>query len=389
MFPQVNRTRAPTPVGAAGRRPRLLILTADFPPAHGGIQVLIHRLALTMTRFETQVLALDAPGARAFDAAGELTTRRAGVRVGAGPAGILALNAGALASALRFRPDVTLSAHVVTSPAAAIIGRVRGARTAQYFYANEIIGKPRLSAFAARRADVVIAISSYTSSLIRATGASPAEVRLIPPGVELPADASPMPAERPTVLTIARLKDRYKGHDVLIRALAEVRARVPEVQWIVIGEGPLRGSLEELARECGVSEAARFLGSVSDEERNAWLRRADVFAMPSRLPGGGLAGEGFGIAYMEASAFGKPVVAGNVAGALDAVADGVSGLLVDPTDASAVSAAITRLLLNPALARRLGRQGAERAKDYAWPVIAERVQEALLGAAGSAAGSAP
>ena len=379
----VPRTRARPSVSGISR-PRLLILAADFPPAHGGIQVLIHQLALGMSGFETEVLTLQAPGAQAFDAAQPLLTHRVRAPGGSHPARILALNAGALQSALRFRPHVTLSAHVLTSPAAAIIAATLRAPTAQYFYANEIVGKPRLSAFAARRADVVIAISSYTSSLIGATGAAPADVRLIAPGVELPAERSPLPAERPTVLTIARLKDSYKGHDVLIRALAEVRRSVPEMQWIVIGDGPLRGSLEALAAECGLAEAARFLGALGDEERNAWLRRADVFAMPSRLPGGGLAGEGFGIVYMEASAFGKPVVAGNVAGALDAVADGVSGLLVDPTDASAVAGAVTRLLLDPALAQRLGRQGAERARDYAWPVIAERVQQTLLGMAGTA-----
>ncbi len=79
-------------------------------------------------------------------------------------------------------------------------------------------------------------------------------------------------------------------------------------------------------------DAIRFLGSVSDEERNLWLRRAHLLAMPSRLPAGGFAGEGFGIAYLEAGAYGKPVVAGNVGGALDSVSDGESGLLVDPTD---------------------------------------------------------
>jgi phosphatidylinositol alpha-1,6-mannosyltransferase len=131
---------------------------------------------------------------------------------------------------------------------------------------------------------------------------------------------------------------------VLIGALAGIRARIPDVEWVVIGEGPLRSRLEALASSAGVAQSVRFLGEVSESERNLWLRRADVFAMPSRHDG-----EGFGIAYLEASAYGKPVLAGNVAGALDAVADGVSGLLVDPSDPAAVGEALTRLLLDRGL----------------------------------------
>jgi phosphatidylinositol alpha-1,6-mannosyltransferase len=254
---------------------------------------------------------------------------------------------------------------------------VLGARTVQYFYAKEIADKPRLAAFAARHADVAVAISSYSSSLL-AGRISPEALRLIPPGVDAPSDPRAQAAERPTFVTIARLADRYKGHDVLVRALASIREQVPNVEWIVIGDGPLRAELEQLARARGVAECVRFVGSISDEERNAWLRRADLLAMPSRLPDEGRAGEGFGIVYLEAGAYGKPVVAGNVAGALDAVSDGETGLLVDPSDADAVAGAITRLLLDRKLALRLGAGGAERARRHYWPAIVEQVRAVLL-----------
>jgi phosphatidyl-myo-inositol dimannoside synthase len=367
------------PRGTPRERPRLLMLSPDFPPGQGGIQALSHGLATCIAGFEISVLTLDAPGAGEFDAAGELQVRR--VRLGGlgGRGSIAALNVAATAHALRFRPDVTLSMHIVASPAAVAIRRILGAPAVQYLHANEIGGKPRLAAFAAERADAVIALSSYTEELIRGTGASPSDINLIPPGVELPVDATPLAAERPTMLTIARMNDSYKGHDVLIRALALMRAKVPDVQWVVIGDGPLRPSLEQLARSLGVADLARFLGSVDDEQRNDWLRRADLFAMPSRLPAGRLAGEGFGIVYLEAAAYGKPVLAGAVGGALDAVVDGETGLLVDPTDAHAVAAAMTTLLLDRELARRLGAAGAQRARSFAWPVIAERVQAVLRG----------
>ena len=192
-------------------------------------------------------------------------------------------------------------------------------------------------------------------------------------------DATPEPAERPTFLTVARIQERYKGHDVLVRALALVRAKVPDVQWVVLGDGSLRGEIEALARSYGVADSIRFLGvrqrraaeRLASGARSCWRCRAGS-------PAGGFAGEGFGIVYLEAGAYGKPVVAGNVGGAIDAVLDGVTGLLVDPLDQLAVAEAITRLLLDPELARRLGCAGRMRAQEHAWPTIIGRVQAALF-----------
>ncbi len=337
-----------------------------------------HRFAAGITGFETRVIALESAGAASFDGGSAMAVRRVGGG-GLPRSGRMALlNAVALADALRFRPDVTLSIHIIASPAAAALRRALGVPVVQYFHAKEIGARPRLAAFAADRADEVIAVSAYTAGLIAGTGAAPASMRLIPPGVDIPSDPAPEPVERPTFLTIARLEDRYKGHDVLVQALALGRERVPDVQWVVVGDGSLRAGVEQLARSHAVSDSIRFLGTVSDAERDSWLRRTDLLAMPSRLPADGRAGEGFGIAFLEAGAYGKPVVAGNVGGALDSVSDGESGLLVDPVDPLAVAEAIAGLLLDPERARRLGRAGRERAQRFAWPVIVERLEAVLL-----------
>jgi phosphatidyl-myo-inositol dimannoside synthase len=364
-------------MGAMTPRPRLLMLTPDFPPAPGGIQLVAHRLAAGIERFETRVIALDAAGGAGFDRDGSIAVRRVGAARAPHSGRTALLNGLALADARSFRPDITLSMHMVTSPAAAAIRRASGTPTVQYFYAEEIGARPRLAAFAARHADDVIAISAYTAGLITATGVVPSSMRLIPPGVDIPGDAAAQEIDRPTLLTIARIEERYKGHDVLVRALSLVRAQVPDVQWVVIGDGSLRPGIEALARSTGVSNSIRFLGAVSDEERNAWLRRAHLLAMPSRLPADGYAGEGFGIVFLEANAYGKPVIAGNVGGALDAVSDGESGLLVDPLDPMAVAGAITQLLLDPALAARLGGAGQQRAQSFAWPAIVAQVEAVL------------
>ncbi len=378
-----------------GGRPRLLVITPDFPPARGGIQISIHRIVAGLQRLEPHVVTLDQPGARAFDAGAGFEVVRVPRTPGPAALASAALNVGALLAAARLRPQVTLSAHIVASPAMALIAAATGAPGVQCYYAKEIGRRPRLAAFAARRAAAIVSISSYTTGLLTRVGVPPERARLIAPGVDPPAAVGggderrgrvgadvvahedSIPAERPTVLTVARLADRYKGHDVMLRALALVRAQVPDVEWVVVGDGPLRGELEARARETGVAASVRFLGAVSDAERDAWLRRCQLLAMPSRLPPDG-AGEGFGIVYLEAAAHGKPVVAGNVGGAVDAVGDGETGLLVDPTDAEAVAGAIVRLLSDPELARRLGAAGAARAKERAWPLVAARYEELLL-----------
>lgn len=365
---------------ASARRPaagaRLMLITPDFPPARGGIQLMSQRFASAL-EFETRVLAPGAPGAEQFDREAGLAVTRVPARRLPGAARNALLDAAATAEALRFRPDITLAMHIVASPAAVAIRRALRAPVVQYFHAEEIRMRPRLAAFAASHADEVIAVSAYCAELIEGTGAHPASMRLIPPGVDIAEDTSPLPCERPTIVTVARLEERYKGHDVMIRALPLVLARVPDAQWVVIGEGSLRPGLEQLAGSHGVAGAVRFLGAVGDEERNAWLRRARLLAMPSRLPDGGFAGEGFGIVFLEAGAFGKPVVAGNVGGALDSVLDGETGLLVDPRDPVAVADAVTAVLLDDALAARLGAAGARRARSYAWPLIAARLQAVL------------
>ncbi|HEX5223608.1 MAG TPA: glycosyltransferase family 4 protein [Solirubrobacteraceae bacterium] len=358
--------------------PRLLLVTPDLPPARGGIQALMGGLLGAIERFAVRVVALDSPGARDHDRDAGWRVLRVPTHARLGPARNLALNAAALAAAVRFRADVALHAHIVTSPAAIATTRLLGAPHMVIYHANEIVGKPRLAAFASRRAGATMAVSGYTERLLLEAGGTSERLHRISPGVTLPDTVRRAGGERPTILTIARLADAYKGHDVLLEALPAIRARVPDVRWVIVGDGPLRPSLEAHARAAGLTDAVSFLGAVGDEERDAWLDRASVFAMPSRLPGAGLAGEGFGIVFLEAAAHGLPVVAGDVGGAVDAVSAGETGLLVDPTDAAALAEAICSLLLDPGRARSLGEAGAARARSFAWPAVAARVEDVLL-----------
>jgi phosphatidylinositol alpha-1,6-mannosyltransferase len=359
---------------------RALVLSPDYPPAMGGIQQLVHRIVSNAERLEAMVITLDHPQAPAFDAEQDHRV----VRIRPGPdrrLGIVGLNVRALQEARRFKPDVVLAAHIVTAPAAAAIRRLLGVPVCLYLYAKEIGASRTLSAWAVKRADAVIAISEYTRGLAIEVGTDPGRIHLIPPGVDPARLTDEVRRTTPTLLTVARLEDRYKGHDVLTRALPLIRARVPGTEWVVIGSGSLQRDIERLASVLGVQHAIRLCGSLPDLERDRWLDRAHVLSMPSRLPAGTAAGEGFGIVFLEAGMHGIPAVAGDVGGAVDAIVDGETGLLVDPTDHVAVANAIADLLEDPQRAQRMGEAGARHAERFAWPLIARRVEDLLLGLA--------
>jgi phosphatidylinositol alpha-1,6-mannosyltransferase len=355
---------------------RTLVITPDFPPAPGGIQLLAHRLVSHTKGITCRTLTLQAPGAGAWDEAQGLDVRRFPTH-SSRRLTILRLNAAAVAEARRFRPQVILLMHIIAAPAAAIIAETHHIPIVTYMHATEVPARPKVAALASRKSERIVAVSRYTADLARAAGADPERVRVIPPGVDWRKPAPVKRRDTPTVVTVARLEDRYKGHDVMVRAMPLVRSRVPGAEWVVLGDGPLRKDIERLAAAHGVQGAIHLRGTVSDDERDYWLDTAHVLAMPSRVPPNGGAGEGFGIAYLEAGVHGLPVVAGGVGGALDAVVDGKTGLLVDPTNHVEVADAIVRLLQDRDAAARMGAAGSERAREHAWPEIARRVDELI------------
>lgn len=350
---------------------RILLVTPDFPPRTGGIQHFMSRLVDSSNCGAWRVITPDADGSHAYDRHHGLDVRR--TSAASGWIGRADVSLRAFRNALAFRPDVVVSGHVVVAPGAVAIHRALGAPIVQYLYGKEVLHRPALTRFATRAAEAVVAISSYTAELAVRAGAPRDRLHIIPPGVDLP----PGPvgggdAGEPIVLTVSRLNERYKGHDVLLRAMPLIVSRVPEARLVVIGDGRLREVYARLSAALRVEGSVSFVGAATDEQRELELRRARVFAMPSR---GTLAdgdGEGFGIVYLEAAAHGVPVVAGRAGGTVDAVVDGETGLLVDPEDHVAVAEAITGLLVDPARAAALGERAMRRAQDFAWPLIAAR-----------------
>lgn len=355
---------------------RVLVTTPDFPPATGGIQRLIGKLVAHATGWEILVVTLDHPDVEGAPA--PVPVRRVPNSGVLRQATITRLNVATVRDGVAWRPDAILSGHIVTSPGALLLGRLLGIPTLQYVYAKELVVRPRLARFAMARSTATVVLSQHAAQLARRTGAPPTRLHVIPPGVDV---AGPPPqrtavAEPPTILTVARLADRYKGFDVMLRAMPLVLARIPAARWVVIGDGPLRGELERTAGISGLHSSVLFCGHVSDEELDRWFARSQVFAMPSRLPADG-GGEGYGLVYLEAGARGLPCVAGNVGAVAEVVIDGETGLLVDATDHVQTADALVALLADPDRAAALGAAGRERARSLSWQRMAATV-EALV-----------
>jgi phosphatidyl-myo-inositol dimannoside synthase len=345
---------------------RLLLVTPDYPPSRGGIQVLGARLA-TGLGFSVSVVTRGAPGQGEPNGAGVRVLR---VWPQVSSASLVALNGAAFAAAGSLRPDALLNLHVATAPAAVAAKRTLGIPFVQYFHGMEVAHRPELVRLALRDASASIAVGSRTASAVRTLGHAET-VRQIPPGVDLPQGAPESRGDGATVLTVARMDERYKGHDVLVRAIALASEAVPKLRWVVVGDGRLAPHLRSLVAAHGIEDRVELVGSVDVARRDRALAAASLFVLLSREGPDGW--EGFGISFMEAAAWGLPVVAGRAGGAIDAVVDGSTGLLVDPEDAEAAAAAIVQLLEDSERASALGAAGRRRAAAFAWPRVARQV----------------
>lgn len=238
-------------------------------------------------------------------------------------------------------------------------------------------------------ADTVSYISEYTLGRFRRAFGHHPEYVALPSGVDTDFFRPATPAQRartrevlgvgeaPLIVCASRLVAR-KGQDQLIRALPEVRRRVPGARLVVVGQGPYRSRLDRLAR--GV-DGVSFTGPVERELLRDIVAAADVFAMPARTRGGGLDVEGLGIVYLEAQACAVPVVAGDSGGAPETVTPS-TGIVVGGRDIRALTEALSSLLVDAPLRAAMGSAGRNFvASAYSWEVLGDQLRDVLGGAA--------
>ena len=182
--------------------------------------------------------------------------------------------------------------------------------------------------------------------------------------------------EEPLVGVVAQLKPE-KGLSTFLEAAARVSPLLPDVRFLVVGDGPLRGDLEALAQHVGVDRRVRFLGFRSDAR--ALVELLDVLVVPSLS-------EGAPLVVLEAMAAGIPVVASAVGGIPEQIRHEKEGLLVPPGDSTALGDALDGLLRNPARARDLGEAGHQRwASKFNYATMVRRVEAVYHSALGKPA----
>jgi phosphatidylinositol alpha-1,6-mannosyltransferase len=180
------------------------------------------------------------------------------------------------------------------------------------------------------------------------------------------------------IISVGRLVHR-KGQDKLIEALPSVLQKIPNAHLLIVGEGPYKSHLEKLANKLSLTENITFVGRILYDKLPSYLSAADLFVMPSRSRFFGLEVEGLGIVYLEASACGIPVVAGNSGGAPDAVLDGVTGLCVDGTDVNQIAQAVIEICSDAARASKMGSAGRDWIVDqWRWEIWSKEFNSLLL-----------
>ncbi|MEU6911100.1 glycosyltransferase family 4 protein [Streptomyces coeruleorubidus] len=378
---------------------KTLIVTNDFPPRPGGIQAFLHNMALRLDPQRLVVYASTWKRSRegveataAFDAEQPFTVVRDRTTMLLPTPGVTRRAVGLLrehgCTSVWFGAAAPLG---LMAPALRGAGAERLVATTHGHEAGwaQLPAARQLLRRIGDSTDTITYLGEYTRSRIAGALSPQAAARMaqLPPGVD---EKTFHPGsggddirsrlgltDRPVVVCVSRLV-RRKGQDTLIQAMPRILAAEPDAVLLIVGGGPYEKDLRKLAHDTGVAGSVRFTGPVPWAELPAHYGAGDVFAMPCRTRRGGLDVEGLGIVYLEASATGLPVVAGDSGGAPDAVLDGETGWVVRGGSPAEAADRIITLLGDAELRRRMGERGREWVEEkWRWDLLAEHLKNLL------------
>jgi len=382
---------------------KIILLAADFPPSMGGIQHYSASLADSAysTGVDVRVIAIRQPGSEQFDAAASYEILRV-------PGGSKWAVWQQMRQAAQMMAEGEGQTVIVATkwfpegPAAVQAAHKAGAISALIGYDREFalhglnIVKWAMQKYVLGHSEIIFATTAFAAQQFQSMGVPRVKIYHLSGGVDSdkfypdPEGAARIRedlglSDAPVIVTISRLA-AHKGHRYVLQALPLVQMQVPDVRYVIVGDGPYRQQLEKYAHRYDVTGRVVFTGRVSAQQLRAYYTMADVMAMPSfdvaRKPT-----EGFGLTYLEANACGTPVIGAMTGGVPEAVEHEVSGLLVPPRDFRAVAKALIRLLGDPDYAKALGESGRTRAlNNFSWSLVTRRFIAALTGPGTSPSG---
>lgn len=228
----------------------------------------------------------------------------------------------------------------------------------------------RLQRWVLRRADAVTVVSEAMRSYCEEKGIAPDDIAVQSMGVDLESKFTPgeVGSPRDGLVFVGRLVEK-KGVSYLIEAMSILASRDKNTKLKIVGDGPLRESLQELARELKVDDRVHFIGSVLNEEVPGYLRAAEISVMPSVVATSGDQ-EGLGLVAVEALGCGCAVVASDLPAVRDTIIDGKTGLMAEPENANDLAEKIAMLLDDNQLRYRLAKVGRRHALEkFTWSSV--------------------
>lgn len=364
----------------------VLFVTNDFGPRAGGIETFIIGLIQRRPFGQTIVYTSSQPESEQYDAD---WMKNYGVRVIRDRSKIL-LPTPRVAFQLRRiikSEGITTAAFGAAAPLGLLSASMKRAgvlRTVALTHGHEVwwakvfpfnILLRRIGA----TVDVLTYLGEFTRNAIASALTAKAKSAMvkIAPGIDVdhfsPSDASALRqslglADKKVIVSVGRLVHR-KGQDHLIESMPEILEVVPNAHLLLVGQGPYRDYLQQLVTKNALEDSVTFIGRIQYADLPQYICVGDIFAMPSRSRLMGLEVEGLGIVYLEASACGLPVLAGNSGGAPDAVLHNETGLVVDGTDNKQIAAAAIELLTKEVSARKMGVVGRQWIIDkWRWEI---------------------
>ena len=298
----------------------------------------------------------------------------------------------AVATVITERIDLALIGHVNYAPMGLLLKRLRpNLRYGVVVHGVEAWSRlPRIRRRALRYADFVMSVSEYTKrQVVEANGVNPERVYLLPNTLGWDDDGTgrwrdgetgqsgepDAAAGKPIrLLSVCRLdaREQYKGIDTVIRALPALLARVPDLEYVIVGSGSDLKRHKRIAADLGVTDRVQFLGSVDELALRSVYESCDVFVLPS-------AGEGFGIVFLEAMHYRKPIIAANSGATPEVVKDSETGMLVEARSVEQLAAAMINLATDRPKRDRMGEAGYVRLQNnFTFDHFKRRLHEIVM-----------